>query len=304
MSKFSKFIESPWIAYVYAAGYGLTDWIPDRPHLKAMFRGTVGGRLDLDNPKTFNEKLQWLKINDRNPLYTTLVDKYRVKQWVADRIGEEHVTKTYAMWKNVEGIDISCLPERFVLKTNHDCGGVAICQNRSTFDFDAAKKKLAKHLKTNYFWRTREWPYRDVKPCAFAEEYLDPDEGKGGLADYKVSCFGGTPKLVEVHLGRFFDHTCDYFTPSWEPLPDIEWDDIPKSKDEIPAPSQLQEMLDLSALLSEGFPEMRVDWYLDGERLIFGELTLFSDGGFGAIDDATDSLLGSFIDLDLAYGNK
>ena len=448
MNKLTKVIHNPWSLYVFASGFGLTDWIPDEPHLRAMYRGTVGGKLDLQNPKTYNEKLQWLKIHDRNPLYNTLVDKYRVKPWVAERIGEEHVTKTYAMWENAEDIDITDLPERFVLKTNHDSGGVAICSDRNTFDLDAAKKKLAKHLKTNYFWRTREWPYKDVKPCIFAEEYLYPAEGKsdltdykimcfdgrvrceftctdraeGGLrvdffdpewnhlpftrhypnadvppeapsslkqmvtdaellsketpfvradfyevagqyyfgeltffpgggfeefdpsswdetlgswiklpnsigggcflgessmllvhgnvrpescpADYKVSCFNGEPKLIEVHRGRFSDHTCDYFTPSWEPLPDIEWAGIPKSKGEIAAPSRLQEMLDYSLVLTEGFPEMRADWYLAGDRLIFGELTLFNDAGFGVIDDDTDSLLGSFIDLDLAYGNK
>lgn len=450
MNKLSKFINNPWIAYVFAAGYGLTNWVPDEPHLKAMFRGTVGEKLDLNNPKTFNEKLQWLKLHDKNPLYNTLVDKYRVKPWVADRIGEEHVTRTYAMWENAEDIDISRLPERFVLKTNHDCGGVAICRDRNTFDLDAAKRKLSKHLKTNYYWRTREWPYKDVRPCVFAEEYLDPDEGKGDLydyklfrfsdgrlvtlamtdrftdgvlsktffdeewhalpisegghpmrtelgrpaafeqmkamadrlgegfsfvrvdfyesagnlyfgemtfypnsgfehfepsewdrkfgdwidlkkvrgggwllvndswalwaharsvtescpADYKVSCFNGVPKLIEVHRGRFSDHTCDYFTPSWDSLSNLEWDDIPKSKDMITAPSRLQEMIHCSSVLTEGFPEMRADWYLAGDKLLFGELTLFSDGGFGVIDDDTDSLLGSYIDLDLAYGNK
>lgn len=448
MNKLSKFINNPWIAYVFAAGYGLTNWVPDEPHLKAMFRGTVGEKLDLKNPKTFNEKLQWLKLHDKNPLYNTLVDKYRVKPWVAERIGVEHVTKTYAMWEEVEDIDITDLPDRFVLKTNHDCGGVAICSDRSTFDLDAAKKKMAKHLKTNYFWRTREWPYKDVKPCVFAEEYLDPSEGKSDLtdykimcfdgkacceftctdrsegdlrvdffdpewnhlpftrhypnadippkapaslkqmvsdaellskeipfvradfyevagqyyfgeltffpgggfeefdpslwdeklgswiqlpdsigggffqnettilwvhgivkrdnspADYKVSCFNGVPKLIEVHRGRFSNHTCDYFTPSWDSLPDLEWGDIPKSNYKIPAPSRLNEMLNYSSVLTEGFPEMRADWYLAGDRLIFGELTLFNDGGFGAIDDADDSLLGSFIDLDLAFGKK
>ena len=410
-----------------------------------MYRGTVGKKLNLEMPKTYNEKLQWLKLHDRNPLYNTLVDKYRVKSWVAERIGDEHVTETYAMWEKAEDIDITDLPDRFVLKTNHDSGGVAICSDRSTFDLDAAKKKLGKHLKTNYFWRTREWPYKDVKPCIFAEEYLDPAEGKSDLtdykimcfdgkarceftctdrsegdlrvdffdpewkhlpftrhypnaqvlpeapaslkqmlsdaellsknipfvradfyevagqyffgeltlfpgggfeefdpaswdeklgswiqlpssigggcllgeqtllwvhgnemsescpADYKVSCFGGVPKLIEVHHGRFSEHTCDYFTSMWEPLPNLEWDDIPKSKYRIAKPSRLPEMLNFSSLLTEGFPEMRADWYLEGDRLIFGELTLFSDGGFGVIDDVTDSLLGSYIDLDLAY---
>ena len=137
MNKINKVLHNPWSLYMYAASKGLTNRVPDELHLKAMFRATIGKRLDLDNPVTFNEKLQWLKIHDRNPLYTTLVDKYRVKQWVADRIGTAHVTETYAMWERAEDIDISALPERFVLKTNHDSGGVAICRDRATFDFDA-----------------------------------------------------------------------------------------------------------------------------------------------------------------------
>ncbi len=123
-------------------------------------------------------------------------------------------------------------------------------------------------------------------------------------ADYKVNCFNGVPKLIEVHRGRFSNHSCDYFTPSWDSLPDIEWGDIPKSNNKIAAPSGLQEMLNFSSVLTEGFPEMRADWYLAEDRLIFGELTLFNDAGFGVIDDATDSLLGSFTDLDLAFGKN
>lgn len=131
MSKISRIIRNPWILYTYASAFGLTNWIPDELHLKAMYRGTVGGKLNLESPKTYNEKLQWLKIHDRNPLYNILVDKYRVKSWVAERIGEEHVTKTYAMWEKAQDIDITDLPDRFVLKTNHDSGGVAICRTEA-----------------------------------------------------------------------------------------------------------------------------------------------------------------------------
>ncbi len=193
-NKAMLYLKNPWRLYCAAATRGFTRLVPDEPHLTAMYRGSMGKKLNLGNPVTFNEKLQWLKLHDRNSLYTTLVDKYRVKLWVAERIGEEHVTKTYAMWENAEDIDIDDLPERFVLKTNHDCGGVAICSDRNTFDLDAAKKKLAKHLKTNYYWRTREWPYKNVKPCVFAEEYLDPAEGQPDFTDYRVM------GLLRVHV--------------------------------------------------------------------------------------------------------
>lgn len=302
MNKLMKLVNNPLLLYTIASEHGLTNWLPDDVHLKMMYRASIGERLDLENPKTYNEKLQWLKIHDRNPLYTTLVDKYRVKRWVAERVGEEHVTKTYAMWENVEDIDISCLPEKFVLKTNHDCGGVAICRDRSTFDLEVAKRKLSKHLKINYFWRTREWPYKDVKPCVFAEEYLDSGLSSD-IPDYKVNCFGGVPKLIEVHLGRSTNHTCDYYTSNWESLPEIQWADLPKSINGIEKPSCLNKMLELSSLLADGFPQVRVDWYILGERLLFGELTFFNDGGFGCMDDQTAATLGSWIDLGLAYDN-
>ncbi len=302
-NKLSKVLGNPFCLYEHFANRAVFRLIPDWLHLRLMFRGTVGVWPDLDDPKTYNEKLQWLKIHDRNPLYNKLVDKFRVKQWVAGRIGGEHVAKTYAKWDNAEDIDISNLPDQFVLKTNHDCGGVAICRNRAEFDLEAAQKKLSSHLKINYYWRTREWPYKDVEPCVFAEEYLDSG-ATGDIPDYKVSCFGGVPRLIEVHLGRSAEHTCDYFTPNWDPLPEIEWADIPKSKNAIEKPSCLDEMLRLSSLLTKGFPQARADWYILGDRLLFGELTFFSDAGFGRMDEHTATMLGSWIDLGLAYDNR
>lgn len=446
-SVLKRVVENPYLVYRRMAARGLTNWVPDELHLKMMYRAELGTWPNLKSPKEFNEKLQWLKLHDRNPLYTTLVDKFRVKRWVADRIGPEHVTKTYATWRRAEDIDISNLPERFVLKTNHDCGGVAICRDRAVFDLDAAKEELSKHLKTNYYWRTREWPYKDVMPCVFAEEYLDPAEGedlydyklfrfsggrlvtlvvtdrftggalsktffddewhalpisegghpmwpklgrpaafeqmkamadrlgeefpfvrvdfyesagnlyfgemtfypnsgfgrfepsewdrkfgdwidlekvRGGWllvsdswalwahagsvtescpADYKVSCFGGEPRLIEVHKGRSTNHTCDYYTPEWRPLPDIEWAGLPKSEEGTEAPACLDKMLRFSSILTDGFPQARADWYVVGDRMLFGELTLFNDAGFGLMDERTAQTLGSWIDLGLAYDN-
>ena len=308
MNKVTKFIANPFIVFRQPGVLNHMKWISDEAYLRLVYHAYTGERLNLDDPRTFNEKLQWIKLHDRNPLYTTLVDKYRVKPWVADRIGAEHVTKTYAMWERAEDIDISELPERFVLKTNHDCGGVVICRDRAKFDLIEAKKKLADHLKTNYYWRTREWPYRDVEPCVFAEEYLDPSDGVGECcgescpADYKVSCFAGEPRLIEVHKGRSTDHTCDYYTPDWHPLPDIEWAGLPKSADGSAMPDCLDEILKFSSTLTKDFPHIRADWYVVGDRLMFGELTLFNDAGFGSMDKNTAMMMGSWIDLDRAYG--
>ncbi len=287
---------------MYAASKGLTNRVPDELHLKAMFRATIGKRLDLDNPVTFNEKLQWLKIHDRNPLYTTLVDKYRVKQWVADRIGTAHVTETYAMWERAEDIDISALPERFVLKTNHDSGGVAICRDRATFDFDAARKKLAKHLKTNYFWGTREWPYKDVKPCVFAEEYLDPEEGKGDLTDYKLMCFGGKVRCEFTCTDRADgDLHVDFFDTDWNHLPFTRH--YPNADVPPEAPARLKEMVADAEGLSSGIPFVRADFYEVAGQYYFGEMTFFPGGGFEEFDPKPwDDKLGSWIELPESVG--
>lgn len=302
MNKLAKAIHNPWLVYSYAAGKGFTDWVPDGLHLKAMYRATIGKKLNLDDPVTFNEKLQWLKIHDRNPLYTTLVDKYRVKQWVADRIGAEHVTPTYAMWERAEDIDISGLPERFVLKTNHDCGGVAICRDRATFDLDAAKMKLAEHLKTNYFWRTREWPYKDVKPCVFAEEYLDPDEGRGDLTDYKVMCFGGKVRCEFTCTDRAEgDLHVDFFDTDWNHLPFTRH--YPNADLPPEAPARLKEMVADAERLSSGIPFVRADFYEVAGQYYFGEMTFFPGGGMEEFDpESWDTELGSWIDLPESVG--
>ena len=149
----------------------------------------MGFNLDLRHPRSFNEKLQFLKIYDKNPLYTTLVDKYLVKQWVAEKIGAQYVIPTLGVYDSVDSIDLDALPNQFVLKCNHDSGSYVICKDKSSFDFQAAKKKLDAALKTNYYWETREWPYKKVKPRIIAEEYKE--DASGELRDYKVYAVNG-----------------------------------------------------------------------------------------------------------------
>ena len=241
--------------------------------------------------------------DSRNPLYNILVDKLAVKQWVADKIGAQYVSETYDSWDRVESISLENLPNQFVLKTNHDSGGVAICRDKSTFDFDAAKRVLRKHLNSNYFWWTREWPYKDVVPLVMAEEYLEDEGLDTGLVDYKVTCFNGNPRLIEVHRGRFGEHTCNYYDQDWNPV-SIDWAGIPVSPVEVERPEKLEKMLELSSVLARGIPEVRCDWYVLGDRLVFGELTLFNGAGLDPIDEKNDLWLGSLIDLSLAYGDQ
>lgn len=282
----SQSLLSPYLSLTWR---GLTKFVPDGLHLRIMYRALMGEELDLDDPKTFNEKLQWLKLHDRNPLYTTLVDKYRVKQWVAERIGGQYVTPTYAVWERAEDIDISGLPERFVLKTNHDCGGIAICRDRATFDLDAAKEKLAKHLKRNYYWGCREWPYKDVRPLVFAEEYLDPSMGAdpaAGITDYKFYCFGGEPGYLYVSQGLE-----DHATARISFLNIGDWSFAPFGRndyapfDELPPkPACYDEMEGLARELAAGISFVRADLFVYGGRPRFSEMTFSPCGGFMPFD--------------------
>ena len=294
-------IRNPARVYDWLSGFGLANWVSDGTHLKLMWKSVFGpdATLDLKNPKTFNEKLQWLKLHDRNPLYTTLVDKYAVKQWVADRIGSEYVTETYSKWDRAEDIDIADLPDNFVLKTNHDCGGIAICRDRSSFDLNVAKRKLAKHMRRNYFYGGREWPYKDVKPCIFAEEYLEPGES-GDLTDYKFFCFDGKADCVMLCTGRATGSPKFYFLDRGWDILKYNLRGLSLSEDmKLRKPDRADEMFALAEKLSEGIPFVRVDFYCERGRILFGEMTFFPQSGFDAnILPESDARWGSMIDLD------
>ena len=303
INQVTQHLSNPLRVYSFISRIGLTKYVPDELHLRIMYRALIGKKLDLKDPRSFNEKLNWLKLHDRNPLYNILVDKLAVKQWVADKIGAQYVSETYDSWDRVENISLENLPDQFVLKTNHDSGGVVICRDKSTFDFDASKRVLRKHLNSNYFWWTREWPYKDVVPLVMAEEYLEDEGLDTGLVDYKVTCFNGNPRLIEVHRGRFGKHTCNYYDQDWNPV-SIDWAGIPVSPVEVERPEKLEKMLELSSVLTRGIPQVRCDWYVLGDRLVFGELTLFNGAGLDPIDEKNDLWLGSLIDLSLAYGDQ
>lgn len=268
----------------------------DKEYLKKKFMILMNRDLNLVNPKTFNEKLQWLKLYDRKPEYTTMVDKYAVKKYVADIIGEEYIIPTLGVWNHFDEIDFDKLPNQFVLKCTHDSGGIVICTDKSNLDLKVAKKKIEKCLRRNYYWSSREWPYKDVKPRIIAEKFLS-EEGNEDLADYKVLCFHGEPKIIEVHMGRFNgNHTADNYDTFWNKT-DIEQLDLPKTNDVMPKPAFLDEMLRLSRLLSKDLIHIRVDWYFTNNRLYFGELTFYDGSGYNQFCGNADEFLGSLIKL-------
>ena len=297
-----------WKLYAWLTYKGLPQRVSDEKHIKWMWKSYFGPSklLNLKSPITFNEKLQWLKLHDRNPLYNTLVDKYRVKPWVAERIGSEYVTETYAVWESVNDVDISGLPGRFVLKTNHDCGGVVVCSDRRKFDLEAAKKKLAKHLRTNYYWGGREWPYEDVKPLVFAEEYIEPEDPGEGLVDYKFFCFGGKADCVMACVGRASGKPRFYFLDrGWEVRRyNASSLSLPEGFS-LPRPDGADGMFEIAERLSEGIPFVRVDLYDAGGRVLFGEMTLYPQSGFDPnILPEADERWGKMIDLDTVKAER
>lgn len=275
---------------------GLLNWMPDSLLLKIVFRLRVGYKLDLKNPKTFNEKLQWLKINNRNPLYTQLVDKYEVRKYVSQKIGEEHLIPLLGLWNDYDEIDFSSLPNQFVLKCTHDSGGVVICRDKSKFDYETAKKKINESLKRNYFWTLREWPYKNVKPRIIAEKFMEVNSAVG-LPDYKIFCFNGDPKIWFTVTNRSNgDPRCDYYDFEGNRLP---FEQGYKNSDApIELPSNLAQMQECAKKLSEGMPHCRVDFYSVNEQVYFGELTFFDSSGMEPFEPREwDEKLGSWIKL-------
>jgi len=284
---------------LYCASKHCFDWLPDETFVKLKYHVIFEKKLNLRNPKTYNEKLQWLKLYDRNPEYAALVDKYTVKQIVAQKIGEEHIIPTLGVWDSFDEIDFSMLPKQFVLKCTHDSGGVVICTDKDHFDVATAKRKLEKNLKANYYKENREWPYKLVKPRIIAEQYM-VDESGYELKDYKFFCFHGKPELLLVVCDRtrkdqetksnFYD--MDFrFLPVKSGHPNAALDAIRK-------PSAFEEMKQLASVLSQGYPELRVDFYEINGKVYFGELTFYHWSGFVPFEPQEwDEKIGAYIQL-------
>ena len=252
--------------------------IPDTIFLKILFKKKLGYPLNLKNPKTFNEKLQWLKLHDRNPLYTIMVDKYEVKKYVANIIGEEYIIPTLGVWDRFDDIDFDSLPNQFVLKCTHDSGGVIICKNKELFDINQARKKINASLSQNFYYVGREWPYKNVKPRIIAEKYM-VDESGVELKDYKVFNFSGEPKLIQVDYNRFTGHKRNLYDINWKYIEaEINYPTDPNYV--IPQPEELEQMLCLAQKLSEGIIHVRTDFYSINKKLYFGELTFYHASGF------------------------
>ena len=274
----------------------LLRFVPDKAMLKLEFRIKLHKKLDLKSPKTFNEKLQWLKLHNRKPIHTTMVDKIAAKDYVSAAIGEEYVVKTLGVWDRFADIDFDSLPDRFVLKCNHDSGSVVLCRDKATFDKEQARDVLTRGLSSNAYYYGREWPYKNVKPRIFAEEFMQ-DAQLAFLPVYKVFCFGGEPKIIQtIQNDKQPDETVDYFDTDWNQL-DIH-QDFPNSKTPVAKPEKLQQMLELAGKLSGDEPFVRVDFYVVNGALYFSEFTFFTDSGFGQFyPESWDTVLGEWVKL-------
>ena len=252
--------------------------IPDNIYLKLRYKYYTGKKLNLKNPQTFNEKLQWLKLYDRNPLYTKLVDKYEVRKYIAETIGKEYLIPLIGVYNNVEEIDWESLPNQFVLKCTHGSGANIICSDKSKLDIEDAKKKLKKWMKKNWYWFGREWAYKNVRPRIVCEKYM-VDESGTELKDYKIFCFNGEPKLIQVDYNRFSGHKRNLYDINWNYLPvSIKYPSYPNII--ITKPKKLKEMLELARLLSKDYPHVRVDFYYVNNKIYFGEMTFYHGSGF------------------------
>lgn len=252
--------------------------LPDEWYIQLQYFYHFHRFANLKNPQTFNEKLQWLKLHDHNPLYTTLVDKYAVKKWVADKIGKEYIIPTLGVWNKAEDIDFDKLPNQFVLKVNHDSGGLVICRDKSKLDKQAAIAKLSGALKNNGYWYGREWPYKNVKPCILAEKYIEDAETKE-LWDYKLMCFNGKVRCSFVCTERFTENglKVTFYDDDWNIMPFERH--YPRRKTPMAKPLNYEEMVNLAEKLSKGIPFVRVDFYSVQGKTYFGELTFYPGSG-------------------------
>jgi len=275
---------------------GFFNWIPDSIYLRVLFRVRVGKKLNLKNPQTFNEKLQWLKLYNRKPEYTTMVDKYAVKQWVTERIGGEYVVPTIGVWDFFDEINFDILPNQFVLKCTHDSGGLVICQDKNKLDRELVRARIERSLKKNYYYHSREWPYKNVKPRIIAEKYLQDGNTKR-LPVYKVFNFMGNPRIIQViQNDKTAEESVDYFDFEWNRL--VLQQNYPNSEWCPPRPQQLKEMLELARKLSQSIPFVRTDFYEVNGTLYFSEITFYSDGGMAKFHpEEWDRRFGDWIDL-------
>mgnify|MGYP000925372840 CR=1 FL=1 len=296
LKKIKKALKNPNLLLAYILNFKIFRILPDDVFLKIKFWLKMGKKLDLKNPKTFNEKLQWLKLYDRKPEYTPMVDKYQVRRYVADTIGEGHLIPLLGVYESFEQIDFKKLPSQFVLKCTHDSGGIILCKDKNKLNIKAARRKINKCLKRNFYYVGREWPYKNVKPRIICEKYM-VDESGTELKDYKIFCFNGLPKIIQVDFDRFKAHKKNLYDTNWNYIP-VSYNYQTDPSIIIKKPGNLEDMLKFAKILARSYPFVRVDFYSIYNELYFGEITFYPASGFGKFTpEKYDYILGDWLKL-------
>ncbi len=298
IKKIIRNLKRPKIVILYLISNSvLSRLIPDAIFLKIKYRLRIGKKLNLSNPKTFNEKLQWLKINDSKPEYTSLVDKYKVREYIATNIGEKYLIPLLGVYSSYDEIDFNKLPNEFVLKPNHTSGNIFICKDKIKVSHIELKKTIKKWLNRKYYWIHREWPYKNIKPKILCEKYM-VDESGLELKDYKFLCFNGLPKIIQVMSGRNNrNYNINHFDLKWKRLK-ISRKNHQESQIYFNKPMKLNEMVSICKILSKKIPFVRIDFYSINELIFIGEITFYPTSGFmDFTDEKDDYLLGSWIKL-------
>lgn len=271
--------------------------LPDDLYLKIFYKKKIGKKLNLKNPQTFNEKMQWLKLNDRKEIYTTMVDKYDVKKYVANIIGEEYIIPTIGVYDNFDNINFDELPNKFVIKCTHDSGGVVVCKDKSTFNIEIARKKINDCLKKNFYYLGREWPYKNVKPRIIIEKFLE-DEKNEDLIDYKIMCFNGKAQCSFLCLNRRSKEglNVDFYDLNWNKMPFERH--YKQSNIVMEKPENYDLMIELAEKLAKNIPFVRVDFYDIKGKVYFGELTFYPGSGMEEFNpEEWDKKLGDLLVL-------
>ena len=275
----------------------IRPFLDDETVVRFAFRNRFGKPLNLTSPKSFNEKMQWIKLYDRNPLMKLYADKYEVRKIVEDKVGSTTLNELYGVFKSVEEIDFDSLPQSFILKVTHGSGWNVIVKNKSVLDIKKTKKKMRKWMAADYYKRTREWSYKHILPRIVCEKYMENKDGS--LIDYKLFCFNGTPLFIQVDLDRYTGHTRAFYTVKWQKLDFLI---VNKScsyhEKEVKRPNSLMDMIEIAEALSNGFTFARVDMYDVDGKAVFGEVTFYPGGGWERFSpERWDVELGNLLQL-------
>lgn len=275
----------------------LLRFLPDKLYLKLKYRIFFKKKLNFKNPQTFNEKLNWLKLNDRNEKYSLMVDKYEAKKIISEELGKEYVIPTLGVYNEYSEIKFDELPDKFVIKCTHDSGGLVICKDKSEFDFNGSKKIIENSLKRNYYFHGREWPYKNVKPRIIVEKYME-DETTKELRDYKFFCFNGKVKFFKIDFNRTICHQANYYDRNGKLLKFGEIICPPDFDKELDLPVNLKKMIEFAEKLAAEIPFIRIDFYEMNKKIYFGEFTFYPASGFGKfIPNEYDYEIGKLLNI-------